>query len=190
MMKRATKLIGMTIAWALLGGASPSQATTIFYSVSPIGGSTFEYAYLVENDSLAVSLEEFTLFFDRALFENLQAVNVPAGWDPLVAQPDPLLAEDGFLDVLALGLADAIDPGGLLGGFSIRFDWLGSGSPGAQAFEIRDALTFDLLDVGVTVPIPEPGPALLMLLGLAVLARPWTGFGLRAKGQNTVRDPA
>ena len=49
------------------------------------------------------------------------------------------------------------------------FDWLGTGSPGAQAFEFYDA-SFNTVEQGVTTPIPEPSTALLMTLGLLRLA--------------------
>ena len=154
----------------LLALTLPSHATTIFYSVSLVAGNTYEYDYVVENDSLAVPIDEFTIFFDPARYESLQTASAPSGWDALVVQPDLILADDGFLDVIALAPSDAIDPAQGLAGFTLRFDWLGVGTPGAQPFEIRDAITFDLLDVGMTVPIPEPASAVLVLFGLSLLA--------------------
>lgn len=158
------------ILGALFSLALPAQATTIFYSVSLVSGNTYEYSYLAQNDSLSFPVDEITIFFDAAQFENLQPATVPSGWDPLVVQPDLLLADDGFFDAIALGPSDAIQPGLGLGGFSIRFDWLGSGAPGTQPFEIRDAITFDLVDTGFTVPIPEPTSALLIGFGLCLLS--------------------
>ena len=51
-------------------------------------------------------------------------------------------------------------------GFTVSFDWLGTGDPGSQFYEIIDPDTFDTIDSGFTVP----EPAILPLLALGVLA--------------------
>ena len=161
---------------AVLCVAGDAGATTIRYSVTQVAGNTFEYAYRVENDSLAVAIEEFAVFFDVNLFENLSAPTSAAGWDPLLIEPDPILADDGFADWLVLTADSEIAPGETLDGFGVRVDFLGLGTPGSQFFDVRDA-SFVLLDTGFTVPLPEPGTGLLLLLGLAAVAR--TGRGTR-----------
>jgi hypothetical protein len=156
-------------ALLVVANAGRSEATVITFEVTPVAGNTFEYTYVVENDTLASDLEEITVYFDVDLFENLRFPATPPGWDPVVVQPDTILQDDGFFDALALVFG--IPPGGRLGGFTIVADFLGAGSPGRQRFEILDPLTFDVLDSGFTVPavrpIPEPTTVWLVGLGLA-----------------------
>ncbi len=159
---------------AALGlAAVPAHATIIAFDVANVVGNTFEYTYTVENDTLSADIEEFTIFFDVNSFTNLTLSGAPAGWDPIVIQPDPGLPGDGFYDALAL--VAGIAPGGSLGGFSVRADFLGVGMPGAQPFDIVDPFTFALLDSGVTarstiVAVPEPASIGLMTLGLLAMA--------------------
>ncbi len=157
---------------ALCLGAVPAQATIITYEVANIAGNTFEYSYTVENDTLATDIEQFAVYFEVGLFENLSTPDAPAGWDPIVIQPDPGLPDDGFYDVLALFAG--IAPGDTLGGFTVQADFLGAGSPGSQPFDIIDPLSFATIDTGFTVPagviaIPEPGSLWIMGLGLLAL---------------------
>ena len=158
---------GAILAVALF--ASHASATIITYEVTPVAGATYEYHYVVDNDSLSSDIEEFAIYFDVNLFENLRAPAVPLDWDPLVVQPDPILPDDGFFDVLAF--FSGIGPGMTLGGFSLRADFLGSGTPGAQRFEILEPTAFAVLDSGFTVPVNAvPEPSTVMILGLGLLA--------------------
>jgi len=52
-------------------------------------------------------------------------------------------------------------------GFAVSFDWLGTGEPGAQFYEIIDPDTFETIDSGWTVP--EPGTICLLSFGGLVL---------------------
>ncbi len=159
------------VVLSISGSPAPSEATLITYEVAAVAGNTFEYRYVVDNDTLSVDIEEFSVYFDLDLFENLRTPTAPTDWDPLVVQPDILLGDDGFFDVLAL--ASGIAPGGSLGVFTIWADFLGAGTPGRQPFEILDPVTFAVLDSGFTVPagspVPEPTTVWLVGLGLAAL---------------------
>ena len=150
-----------------------SAATTITYDVTNIAGSTWEYSYTVNNDTLGFDIEEFTVYFDVGVYENLTLITpTPATWDPLVIEPDNFLSNDGYYDALALSAG--IAPGNSLGIFSVRFDYLGGGTPGSQYFEIVDSFTFDLLDSGQTSPVPVPAAVWLFgsgLIGLIGVAR-------------------
>lgn len=150
-----------------LGSSQLSYATTIKYDVSLVSGNTWEYTYTVGNDTLGVDIEEFTVFFDVDLYENLVATTTPANWDPIAIQPDPSLPvpDDGFYDALALVVG--IVPGASLGGFGVQFDYLGVGTPGNQLFEVIDPDTFATLDSGSTQLIPLP--ASIWLFGSGML---------------------
>lgn len=160
---------GMALA-ALFSLSTSAGATVVVYEVDNVGGSTFEYRYVVENDGTE-DVEEISIYFDVGLFENLRMASAPVGWDPLVLQPDPLLMDDGIYDALAL--VPGIPPGGVLGGFSVWADFLGTGVPGSQRFEILDPVSFDVLDSGFTrlaaVDVPEPASLWTASFGLLAM---------------------
>lgn len=165
-------MIKKLLACLCIAAAGSAHATLIEYVATNLGGTTWEYEYTITNDTLGFDIEEFTIWFDYTLFDNLAIGPGPAGWDPLAIQPDPGLPDDGFFDSLAL--AGGIASGATLGGFTVTVDYFGAGAPGAQFFEIVDPLTFATLDSGMTVqaqppqPIPEPG--MIALLAAAALA--------------------
>jgi PEP-CTERM putative exosortase interaction domain len=157
----------------------------INYDVNNLGGNTWEYTYTVQNDSLAVDIEEFTIWFDLGLYENLTPTSTLIDWDEITIQPDIGLPDDGYYDALAL--VSGIAPGSSETGFSVSFDWLGTGTPGSQFFEIVDTFTFSALDSGDTTlvssdPVPEPSTVMLMGIGLIGL----TVISLRFKKQKLV----
>jgi hypothetical protein len=85
-----------------------------------------------------------------------------------------VLLDDGGYDVKALSVG--IGVGQSVGGFAVRFDWLGDALvPGSQFYEIIDPDTFQPIDSGMTKLIPEPATLLLLGLGgLAFLRKPAT----------------
>ncbi len=148
------------------------HAAPILYEVTNLSGSTWEYTYTIENEE-TFPIEEFTIWFDLGVYENLQLTGSPSlDWDGFVAQPDIFLPDDGFADWFALGAL--INPGETLSGFSVSFDYLASGTPGTQFFELIDPLTFDSITDGFTQlkvnnPVPLPGTFALLSLGLALV---------------------
>lgn len=166
-------LLAFMIFGLVIGITRVVSATTITFDVTDLGvDSSFRYHYSVTNDMLTDPIEEFTIFFDVLLYENLRDPLAPADWDPLVIQPDPGIPDDGFYDALALTFDALINPGETQDGFYVTFNWLGAAgtTPGAQPFEVIDPFTLDVLDSGNTSPIPEPASVLLLASGLGVLA--------------------
>lgn len=156
-------------SYVLAAAPAPLQAATIEFGVTDLGGDAFQYHYTLINDSDA-PIEQFTIFFDPALYANLTDPAAPADFDPLVVQPDPILG-DGFFD--ALSFSEGLAVGERLSGFSIAFTFLGVGAPGAQFFEIIDPVTFETLSSGFTraafvdATVPVPGAVIFMGTGLS-----------------------
>jgi hypothetical protein len=145
--------------------------TEIRYQTSDLGSGRWQYNYEVSNISLTVPIEEFTIWFEFGLYDNL-AVETPdppaSNWSEIVIQPEPVLQDDGAYDAKALGLGIGI--GQTVSGFAVSFDWLGDAvMPGPQFYEIIDPVTFETIDSGYTVP--EPATILLLGLGSSILKR-------------------
>lgn len=143
--------------------------TQVGYEVADLGSGRWEYSYDVMNIGLAEGIEEFTIYFDYGLYDNLLVSTpaTPAGWDQIVWQVEPILKDPGGYDALATNLNIAV--GTSLSGFSVSFDWLGIGAPSSQYYEIIDPVTFGTIESGYTVP--EPASCLLLLTGALLLRR-------------------
>lgn len=151
------------LAFAIPAPAGPG-AVNVSYALRELGNARWEYTYTVENVSLAVPLEEFTIYFDADDYASLvrATLDPPASlWDELVIQPEPALHDPGFYD--ALSLTGGIPAGGFTAGFRVQFEWRGLGQPAAQPFEVVDPDTFATLYSGSTVP--EPAALLGLLVG-------------------------
>ena len=140
--------------------------TEIQYATNDLGSDRWEYSYTVENLGLSGGIEEFTIWFDFVLYDNLVVTTpgTPPEWNEIVWQVEPVLEDPGGYDALATNLS--IAPGENLDGFSVSFDWLGTGRPGPQYYEIIDSLDFSTIEDGYTVP----EPTILMLFGFGLLA--------------------
>ena len=164
--------IFMAVAFGFFFTASGLGASTqIIYETSELGSGRWQYTYDVTNISLTETIEEFTIWFDFGLYEDL-AIKTPdppaSNWSEIVIQPEPVLQDDGAYDARALGLG--IGMGQIVTGFAVSFDWLGDGvMPGSQFYEIIDPDTYETIDSGYTVP--EPATLLLLGLGGLVLRR-------------------
>ncbi|WP_240943624.1 hypothetical protein [Janthinobacterium lividum] len=154
----------------LLCAMSAAHGASIGYTATSLGGTQWRYDYTVSNTTLAVPIEEFTLFFSVGQYANLHSASTLPGWDLLLVQPDPAIPASGYLDALAL--AGGIGPGATATGFSVTFDYLGAGSPGAQPFSILDPVSFIALETGITqaAAIALPSTSWLLLAGLLAMA--------------------
>ncbi len=181
-----TRILALiAVALGLTTWTTPSEAAVIRYTATNTIGTEWRYDYTVSADPAAAAIDEFTIFFDLALFDgaNLRDLTGPLGWDGLIQQPDGGLPDNGLIDVFAL--AGGIAPGSSLGGFSVVFDWLNAGAPGSQAFDIIDAATFTVTSSGFTIPasvnVPEPAPSTLLAAGILL--------GLLGIGASRARFP-
>jgi len=175
-------LAGGLLGLSFTAAAFALPVTKVQYQATNIGSGRWQYSYDVTNISLTPAIEEFTIWFDYGLYNNLsiETPDPPASdWDEIVIQPEPVLGDDGYYDALALGVGIGI--GETVSGFAISFDWLGAGQPGSQFYEIIDPATFDTLDSGWT--IPEPATLLLLSFGSIILMRK----RISHKGTKTLR---
>jgi len=151
--------------------AMPSQAAQISYSLQGLGGNEYRYDYSVLNDgSTGGAVGLFDILFDPALYDEASLTissdpSLSAAWDQQVLASAP--GVPAAFDVLATQGGIAV--GDSLSGFSMTFNWLGTGQPGAQGFEIYDPESFALLQTGTTSPVPLPGTLGLLACGIGGL---------------------
>lgn len=160
----------MTILVVLLVAPTVrSESTQINYLTTEIGLGTWQYTYTVSNIDLAMPIEEFTIYFDYDLYKDLAVVEPsPDGWDAIVWQPEPGLG-GGAYDALTVTMGAGINAGESIGGFSVSFDWFGTGNPATQYYEIVNPSDFTVMDSGYTVP--EPTTMILLGFGGLLLRR-------------------
>jgi hypothetical protein len=156
----------IAIICCLLGLLCESAlATSMEYVVNNLGGSQFEYEYTVTNNTLAFPIEQFTIWFDVDLYDNLAITTqgpLAGNWDEIILQDTGFGVPIGYD---ALAQSQGILPTEKLSGFSVSFDWIGTGTPGSQFFEIINPVSFETIDSGFTVP----EPATLLLVGLGCM---------------------
>ena len=161
---------GAIIQLLLVSIAFGGLNTNIVYTTNETIEGRWEYNYEVINVDLEVSIEEFSIWFDYGLYEDIvieTSEPLSLEWDEIVIQPEPVIGDDGLYD--ALVLVAGIEIGEKVEGFKVSFDWLGGDEPGSQFYEIIDPLTFETLDSGNT--IPEPGTVILLGLGGLLIFR-------------------
>ena len=165
-MKR--NLLASVIGAAALIAPLHAIGAGINATYKPLIGNQWAVDFIVTGDGSPSVINDFTIYFSDATFASLSLAASPAGWDSLVVQPDITLHSPGFLDALALGTG--IGNGVSVGGFEVKFSFLGAGSPPPLRFDINDA-NFHAIYSGLTTvtAVPEPETAWLMLAGLAIV---------------------
>lgn len=173
-MKRFIFITLFIVVFISMVSMKTTFAISIVYEATDLsditpGEDLWQYTYWLSDYTFNTGYG-FTIYFDYQLYSNLEdpppAVN--SDWDLIVWQPDPFLPDDGAYDAMALvNNASLADP------FTVRFVWLGSGTPGDQYFEVYD-LSFNTVASGQTAPVPEPATFLFLtsgLLGIASIKR-------------------
>ncbi len=159
---------------ALCAAGLSVQAALVNSAFQSLGGNLWQASFTVSHDGAPAERNGLTIPVDADSFDALDQASAPAGWDPLILQP--VGTSPWAYDVYRIDPGQAIAPGESLGGFSVRFAWLGTaGSPGELPFEIYrldDDGGFVLEAEGFTQPAPVPAPASLWLAlaGLGLLA--------------------
>lgn len=149
------------------------QAVQITYTLASLGADNYRYGYVVTNDSAqdASPVQWFDLQFDTAFYgeSSLTIITAPGTlleWHQEVFNSAP--GVPATVDVSTTG--GGVAAGQSLGGFAVEFRWIGAGVPGSQAFDVFDPVSFGVLLSGSTVlAIPEPGSALLLLVGIVAV---------------------
>jgi hypothetical protein len=149
-----TRFLTLAAVLACLS-ASPGAEAQINYTVTEVSGSTWQYDYTITNTFTPANVGEFTVFFTLGQYANLSVENSPGTWSSIVAEPDPNLPADGFFDSQALN--NGLASGSTQSSFSVDFTWLGTGTPGAQTFNIVDTSDYSTLYAGSTTLASNSG---------------------------------
>jgi hypothetical protein len=175
---KTVSLVGVVTALVLSLPAGV-HAQTISYTATDVSGSTWDYNYTITNNTTS-TINEFTIFATLGQYSNLSVASSASSFNSVVAQPDPGIPADGYFDAQANSAG--LSAGATLSGFSMQFNYLGSGTPGSQLFNIIDPNTYNTLAAGyttagsITTQVPEidsgsAGSAVTFLLGSLIVLR-------------------
>ena len=165
------KIVPVLLLGMVMTLASHRAEAGLTYQAVPLGGLQWKYVYHV--DGVFSTGEGFILLYDFPKYASL-AVTVPlnaTNWFQTTPVTDPSAGGPGIVNFIA-----NVPISGVGADFQVAFDWTVPGSPGSQAFELRDAIG-DFISSSVTsptgagVPVPEPGTMPLVLAGLLLILR-------------------
>jgi outer membrane protein assembly factor BamB len=134
--------------------SSTAPATEVSFAPEDIGGGQWVYHYMLTNDTLNDPIEQFVIWFEPGLYENLSIVSDPHigyDWYQDTVEPDPVWLYYGAYRALAWD--EGISVGDSESGFAVRFTYLGEGAPGVQEFDIVDPNEYISLEAGWTGPV-------------------------------------
>ncbi len=177
----------LLVALAVCAASLDTFAVTINATLTSKGGDSYQYDYEVVNDgTLAQSLELFDIYFDPSLYKTSSLSIVLS--EPTASEWEQSILGSGIglpAAFDALSITGGIPIGERLSGFVVDFTWIGAGMPSTQEFDVLDALTFDVLASGSTVVSAVPLPAALPLFLIGLLLVPCACGGFRA-GQRAI----
>jgi len=133
---------------------SSAGATEIEYVPENVGAGQWVYHYTLRNDTLNDSIEQFIIWFEPGVYENLSIVSEPDigyDWYQDTVEPDPVWLFYGAYRALAW--YEGIAAGDYQTGFAVRFTYLGAGAPGPQEFDVVDPNEYISLETGWTTGI-------------------------------------
>jgi len=174
-----------------------SAPVTVDYSLSSLAApGRFQYIYTVTNVSLATPVSWFSVDFDPAFYDESSLLVTSFGlgnWTEQILGSVPGLPAqyDAYKTIGApLGIGDSETS------FTVQFTWLGTGTPGSQAFTVYDPGTLNVLDTGLTTlvgapPPPPPGVPEPSSLALVLLVLGGTVVvGRHARRRSRVDQPS
>ncbi len=180
------------VAWLALTFAPLANAAGIEYLLTSLGAGKWQADYTLVNPDSSLSFDEITVYFALPAVQTIESFAVPAGWDSFIAQADPALPADGFVD--SRRAAGLVPPGTRTSGFSAVFEVPIGFIPGSQSFDLVNSngpSGFEVVASGVTSAVPEPRVAALTIAGLAFVgmaARRRSSRGCRSIGEGSGAD--
>jgi hypothetical protein len=183
-MKKILSLLSVALFLAFCA-AQTAEAAVISYTTAQdaLKEDRWYNTYRVFNDSTTDYIDAFTIYFDYGLYDGLDVVVYPSGWDSAFWDPGITFGVEEPGEVVIWAYGAGIAPGESLPGIVVvGFDWLAGGTPGGnQAFNILDPdndylpfedrggwASFDAGEPGA--PVPEPGTLALLGTGVVGLA--------------------
>ena len=163
-MKRFWAILTLMLS---LNYACLANFSTLNYSLENLGDSKWQYHYQLSNINLEQPIKEFTIWFDSSLYDNIEVASQNNQWDfiKLLNVPNLGLGLDG------LALDTGISQGQVSQSFSVSFDWIGQDLPTSQSFEVVDSDTYNVLDSGVSIAVPEPTSLAVFSIAGLILRR-------------------
>lgn len=157
------------MAFLLIIIPSLSSASLISYEAIIEDSGEFKYVYELKNNTNYI-IDAFNIKFDSPYIEeDTLKITTPdrvgSSWDEIFLRPG--IGVPPEYDVFAM--EGGLLPGQSIYGFTVIFSWNGPNLwPGAQAFEIYDGETFEVITSGYTTPktVPEPSSLILILFSL------------------------
>ena len=146
----------MLLATSAVTVAAPVRIDFALSSLAAPG--RYQYIYTVTNVSLATPVSWFSVDFDPAFYDESSLLVTSFGlgnWTEQILASVPGLPTqyDAYKTIGApLGIGDSET------GFTIQFTWLGTGTPGSQAFTVYDPGTLNVLNTGLTTLVGAPPP--------------------------------
>jgi hypothetical protein len=138
---------------------STAGPVRIGYELTPLATpSRFEYRYTVINVSFATPVRWFSVDFDPALYAETSLAITSFGlsdWTQQILASVPGLPAQYDAHK---GTGGALGIGDSAGTFSVQFTWLGTGTPGSQAYTIWDPATLDVIATGTTEIVTDTTP--------------------------------